>query len=124
MNHTMLAIAYALLAAAPFVMQLGLTLGAPWGRFTLGGRFPGSLPRAWRPVALVQAALLLALALIMLDWGDVITLPLPRIAFWLAFGLTVITTIANLATPSRPERMLWGPVTLGMSLCALGLAFT
>ena len=27
--------------------------------------------------------------------------------------------VANLITPSRPERLLWGPVTVGMFLCGL-----
>jgi hypothetical protein len=39
-----------------------------------------------------------------------------------ALALTVLTTIANIATPSRPERLLWGPVTLAMSAAAFGLA--
>jgi len=32
-----------------------------------------------------------------------------------------LTTLANLATPSRPERLLWGPVTVLMSLCLIGV---
>lgn len=122
MTASTLAICYAVLACLPLSMQISLTFGAPLGRFTVGGRFPGRLPAAWRALALVQAALLAALAVVMLDRGGVLRLDLPELAFWLALALTGLTTLANIATPSRPERLLWGPVTLAMSAAALGLA--
>jgi len=53
-----LAFAYAGLAMLPVLMHLANAAGAPLGRLTVGGRFPGRLPPVWRALALVQAALL------------------------------------------------------------------
>ncbi|GAA6202926.1 hypothetical protein [Aquicoccus sp. SU-CL01552] len=122
MTPTTLAISYAALAGFPTAMHIALAAGAPLGRFTIGGRFPGRLPGPWRALALVQASLLLAMACAMLDRGGVLRLGLPDAAFWTALALTVLTTIANVATPSRPERLLWGPVTLAMTAAAIGIA--
>lgn len=38
--------------------QMALALGAPWGKFTLGGRWRGSLPLAVRLIPLLSVALL------------------------------------------------------------------
>ena len=122
MTPTILAISYAALAGRPTAMHIALAAGAPLRRFTIGERFPsrwpGPGPGPWRALALalVQASLLLAMACAMLDRGGVLRLGLSDVAFWTA--LTVLTTIANVATPSRPERLLWGPVTLAMTAAA------
>lgn len=113
------AILYALLTAAPFGMQLGLAAGAPWGHLTLGGVNPGRLPPKLRKTAIIQAALLAAMAVTMLGRAGVLDLPLSPWAGWLALALTAMTMVANLITPSRPERLLWGPVTVGMFLSGL-----
>lgn len=122
MQPAVFAIAYAALAALPVAMQLGLAAGAPWGRFTVGGRFPGRLPPLWRVLALVQAALLLGMAAAMLDRAGAMDLGLPSSVFRLAVGLTVATLVANAASPSRPERLLWTPVTAAMAAAALAIA--
>ncbi|TCS63854.1 hypothetical protein EDD52_106122 [Primorskyibacter sedentarius] len=122
MSAQTLAIIYAALAALPMAMHIALSLGAPLGRITVGGRFSGRLPCAWRGLALVQAALLLAMGCAVLDRGGVLSTELPDAAFWLALALTLLTALANGITPSRPERMLWGPVTFAMSVAAIGVA--
>lgn len=109
-----LALTYAALATLPATMHIALAAGAPWGRFTVGGRFPGRLPPTWRALALVQAALLGMMAAVVLDRGGVIEASLPTALFWPVVALTVLTCLANNISPSRPERRLWGPVTLGM----------
>jgi hypothetical protein len=121
MSDIAFALAYAGLAALPTAMQLALAAGAPLGRFTVGGRFPGRLPGPWRGLALVQAGLLVCMALVVLGHAGLIGLGLPRWAIWPVLGLTLLTTLANLATPSRPERLLWGPVTVLMSLGLIGV---
>nr|WP_272490853.1 hypothetical protein [Mesobacterium pallidum] len=103
-------------------MQLALAAGAPLGRYTLGGRFPGRLPPAFRALALVQAALLAAMALAVLARAGIGPVVLPGWTFRATLGLTALTTLANLATPSVPERRLWGPVTLAMLGAALVVA--
>lgn len=120
MPDTVYAIAYAGLAALPTAMQLALAAGAPLGRFSVGGRFPGRLPGPWRGLALVQACVLVGMALVVLARAGLIGLALPGWVIWPVLGVTLLTTLANFATPSRPERLLWGPVTLLMSLCLIG----
>ncbi len=121
MSEPIFVLAYAGLAALPVAMQLALAAGAPLGRFTIGGRFPGRLPGLWRGLALVQAGLLAGLALVVLGDAGLIRSGLPGWSIWPVLGLTLLTTLANLATPSRPERLLWGPVTVLMSACLIGV---
>jgi hypothetical protein len=123
MSAQTLAFAYAALATFPIAMQLAVALGAPLGRFTVGGRFPGRLPVPWRWLALLQAGILLAMSCAVLDRSGAITLGLPAYGFWLALAMTGLTTIANAISPSRPERLLWTPVLLTMSAAAIGVAF-
>jgi hypothetical protein len=113
---------YAVLCAFPLAMQIGLALGAPWGRFANGGRHPGVLPRAWRALAVVQGGLLAAMAWVVLARGDVIAAEVPEALFRAALGLSILTAIANAISPSRPERLLWGPVTCAMAVCAVTIA--
>ena len=115
-----LAIAYAALAALPALMHLAVAAGAPLGRFTVGGRFPGRLPPAWRALALVQAALLGTMAGAVLARAGLGASPLAPL-FWPAFALTVLSLVANAASPSRPERLLWTPVIALMAAAALGV---
>jgi len=118
------AVFYAILAVPPAFMQLALAAGAPFGEYTLGGRWPGKLPHAMRPVALLQACILITMATAVLDRSGVIELGWPAAAWWLAFAMTVLTCIANLATPSRPERRVWGPITVAMLVCVLAVWLT
>ncbi|WP_372839895.1 hypothetical protein [Phaeovulum sp.] len=122
MTNQTLALLYAALAALPTAMQIALAAGAPLGRFTVGGRFAGRLPPIWRVLALVQAGVLAVMALVVLERGGALSTGLPRGLFWPVVGLTVLTCVANAASPSRGERRLWAPVTLGMVAAALGTA--
>ena len=122
MTATTLALVYAGLAALPLLMHLALAAGAPLGRYTVGGRFPGRLPPKWRGLALVQALLLAAMAAIVLRRADAVDFAGPGWPFWLVVGLTGTTCLANLATPSRPERIVWGPVTGLMFAAVIGVA--
>ena len=122
MTPTNAALVYAGLTALPLAMQLALAAGAPLGRFSVGGRFAGRLPPAWRILALVQGGVLAAMAVTVLDHGGVLAIGMTAGAIWVVFALTVLTLIANAASPSRPERLLWTPVTALMALAALGTA--
>ena len=115
-----LAFAYAGLAALPVMMHLSVAAGAPLGRFTVGGRFPGRLPPAWRALALVQAAVLGAMAGAVLARAGLGPIPLAPL-FWPATALTLLSLAANAASPSRPERLLWTPVLALMTAAALGV---
>lgn len=122
--ETAAATAYAVLAAFPMLAQVALALGAPWGRITLAGRWPGRLPPRLRLAALGQAAILAALSAVALDHAGVIGPRLPQGAIWLVAVVACITAVLNTITPSRIERLLWAPVTILMAAAALVLAFT
>lgn len=38
---------------------------------------------------------------------------------WLALAVTAVSLLANWASPSRPERWFWGPISLAMFACSL-----
>lgn len=118
-----LAVAYADLATLPVLMHLAVGAGAPLGRLTVGGRFPGRLPPVWRVLALAQAALLGAMAGAVLARAGIGAAQLAPM-FWPAFVLTLLSLAANAASPSRPERLLWTPVLFLMAAVALGVGVT
>ena len=120
---SILAWAYAALAALPFALQIALALGAPWARYSLGGRFDGALPGTWRPLALVQAGVLVLMALAVLTRGGALDLGWPSWTFWLTLALTGLTTLANAASRSPQERALWTPVAALMLALALVIAW-
>ena len=120
---TLAAFFYALAALLPTGMHLGLIAGRPWGHLTMGGKWPGVLPPRQRAMAGVQALILLLLIAVVLDRVGLIALGLPGSAFWTALVVTLLTNIANVITPSLPERRIWGPVTTIMSCAILWIAF-
>lgn len=116
---------YAVLIALVAAFQLALALGAPWGRFAMGGAFPGVFPPAMRVAALVQIALLVATALVMLSRAG-LALPRWRRASrplaWVVVGLLAVEVVLNLITPSGVERLVWAPVSILLFLAALRVA--
>jgi hypothetical protein len=108
---------FAALCLGVVVFQLCLIGGAPWGHLTQGGFHPGKLPipqpdrsrRFGLPDAGHGGSNPVG------GWGLAKLAALDRLG---TLGLTVLSAGMNLATPSRSERLLWGPVTLTM----LGLA--
>lgn len=107
------------------VFQLALAAGAPWGRLTLGGAFPGQLPRGMRVAAFVQALVLLLFIAIIAARAR---LMLPRwhaasrYLVWVVIAYTAAGTVLNAITPSTWERVLWLPVVLAMGVCAIVVA--
>ena len=111
------AIGFALLAAFAVLFQIALVVGAPWGELTLGGKFPGKLTAPLRLVAAVSGCLLTFFALVVLAKAGLIFPEWTHIsnwAIWIVVGYCVLGVIANAATPSRRERMLWLPLVAAM----------
>jgi hypothetical protein len=118
---------FAVVTAGVIAFQIGLALGAPWGAYAMGGRFPGRFPPAMRIGALVQAALLtLAVLIVLSDAGLIqpsVAGPFPWL-IWLVVGFSAISLVLNAVTPSAGERRIWLPVAVVMLLCSLSVALT
>ncbi len=124
-----------LLAAGAFVLltlvvcgfQVALILGAPWGEFTLGGRWRGRLPMAGRLIAAASIGILaLSGAVVAARAGlafPELRAPSHRLV-WVVVGYLVLGAIANAATPSRRERRIWLPVVTAMLALALSVALS
>jgi hypothetical protein len=111
------AIFFALLTALAVAFQLALACGAPWGEFTLGGKYRGQLPGAVRIVPIVSALLLAGFALIVLAraglaFGDLMAAS--RWSVWIVVAYCLVGCVANFFTPSRRERLLWFPIVVLM----------
>lgn len=116
---------FSTLIAVVVVFQLTLALGAPWGEMAMGGKFPRRLPLRMRIAALVQIAVLVFIALIVLTRAGVILdefSSLSKLAIWAVVVFSLIGTILNTITPSKKERMLWAPVTTVLLICATYVA--
>jgi hypothetical protein len=118
-------IVFLVLVGVAVLFQIALALGAPWGEYTLGGRYSGALPNRLRPAALAQALVLCLFAVIASARAGLI-LPdaqaISRIAIWLVAGFFVLGSLANLATPSRRERMVWAPVNILLLILSILIA--
>ena len=107
------------------LFQLALALGAPWGAYAMGGKFPGVFPPPMRIAALVQIALLAAIAGVVLTRAGVALTAWRPAASWLAWvvvGLMAVGVVLNLITQSRKERMIWAPVAIVLFLASLRVA--
>ena len=117
------AVAYGLICLVLCGFQAALVAGAPWGAYTQGGRVIGPLDARGRLMAFLSIPVLLFMGAAIVSAGSAGPFGWPRWTGWLALGFTVLTTVANWATPSGPERRLWGPVTLIMLACAVAALF-
>jgi hypothetical protein len=97
------------------LFQLALAFGAPWGEYTMGGRFPEKLPPKMRIAALVQIIILFVFSLIVFAKSGLAFsqfYPIAKIAIWFVVAFFVLGSILNLITPSKKERIIWGPVNI------------
>ncbi len=116
---------YLLLVGVLVLFQFALAAGAPWGHLAMGGKFPGRFPVGMRILSVVNAMIIAAMGWIVASRAGQFTFmayDFPAWVIWLVVAFGVLAMIANLATPSKPERALWGPVTVVMLLCTLVVA--
>jgi hypothetical protein len=120
-----------LLAAAAFTailtalaaFQVALVAGAPLGHFAWGGQ-DRVLPRDKRTGSVVAVLLYAGFALLGLERsGAVDLLPagadtIVRIAMWVVAAYLAVGILLNLASRSKPERYVMGPIAA--VLAALG----
>ena len=126
MNMTVVAaLIYTMATAGVVAFQIGLALGAPWGAYAMGGAFPGRFPPRLRVAAVVQAIMLIALAIVVLAFAGLMLPGLVQAApwlIWLAVAFSAIAAVLNTITRSVGERRLWAPVTYVMLVCSLVVA--
>ncbi len=106
------------------IFQLGLALGAPWGKVAWGGQNPGVLPTGLRVASglaavvvypLIALFVLVSAQRIEADWLPATGNP----GMWVLVGLFGLGTIANLASRSKPERP-WALASLALAAtCAV-----
>jgi hypothetical protein len=121
------AVVFALVTTGIIAFQLALALGARWGSYAMGGKFPGRYPPAMRAAALAQAALLALLAVVVLSKAELV---LPSVSqalpslIWLAVAFSAVSVALNSITPSSGERRLWVPVAVVMLVSSLAVALS
>ena len=119
------ALSFAVVSSGVIAFQLALALGAPWGRYAMGGAFPGRFPPAMRIAAIVQAVLIGLLAVSVLSAAGLV---LPEIAAtfpWLAWVAVVVSAVAvvlNAISRSAGERRIWVPVATVLLVSSLLVA--
>ena|SRR5689334_17843995 len=109
------ALLYAVICTGVVAFQIALAAGAPWGAYAMGGAVPGQFPPALRIAALVQAALIVGMAAIVLSRAGLILVGWSRVSHWLVWvvvAVTAVSLVLNLITPSAGEQVLWAPVLL------------
>jgi hypothetical protein len=121
------AILFAIVTFGAIVFQIALALGAPWGRYAMGGAFPGRLPTAVRVAAVVQAVVLGLLATVVLANAGLVDIPVVRDLpwlIWVAVAFSAVSLVLNAISRSAGERRIWVPVALVMLGSSLVVALT
>ena len=116
---------YLLLTGVVVLFQLALAAGAPWGHLAMGGKYPGQFPAKMRVLSVFNAAILLAMGGVVATRAGLILPDVSDLSVWAIWIVVVfvgLSAVANLATPSKPERALWGPVSIVKVICALIVA--
>ena len=108
------------------VFQIALASGAPWGEYAYGGTKTGKLPTGFRINSVVSAFVMLAISghyLAQLGvFEPVLDSAGNSVMNWVLVGFTGLAALANNATRSKKERMVWGIPTILMFLAALAVA--
>jgi hypothetical protein len=108
------------------VFQIALASGAPWGEYAYGGTKTGKLPTGFRINSVVSAFVMLAISghyLAQLGvFEPILDTAGNSVVNWVLVGFTGLSALANNATRSKKERMVWGIPTIVMFLAALAVA--
>ena len=116
-----------LLTLGVALFQFTLALGASLGRYAWGGRFPATHPPAARVASAVAGMVLLLVAGL---YAGIVGLLPPLVgpagrllSIRVLTGLFALSTVGNLASRSRHERLVFTPIT-AMLLFANGVLLT
>ena len=112
--ETISAIIFTVFTGIVILFQGCLAAGLPWGKASMGGKYPGKYPPKMRIVAVINMILLSFIATIVLSEADLMFPQLKTISsigIWFVVVFFFIGTIMNSITPSKIER-IWAPVAL------------
>ena len=119
------AFGYAVISGGVVAFQIALAAGAPWGAYAMGGASPGQYPPGLRIAAVVQAAIVVLMAAVVLSRAGV-ALPAwsraSRRLVWLVVVVGAASLVLNLVTPSAGERLVWAPVAFLLLACSVLVA--
>lgn len=124
MTETWSAIIFSALTGIVIIFQACLAAGAPWGRASMGGRYPGKYPPKMRAIAILNMIILAFMAAVVLSEAKLMFPQLNAIsgvAIWIVVVFFVFGTIMNSITPSKIER-IWAPVALMQLITSLVIA--
>jgi len=113
---------YAFFSLIVIAFQLALAAGAPWGKISMGGKYPGVYPKQMRIAAIVMSVFFLLLTSIVgirAGWLETNLFELSRIAIWVVVAINGLGLLMNLITPSKWERIIWAPVCLVLLYCSV-----
>ena len=122
----MFSILGAVLFGVIVIMTVLVACGLPLGEFTMGGQHK-ILPKKFRVVAVISAAIQVFAMIIILQAGGFISLWLPftvtkYICFFFAAYLS-LNTIMNMISKSRKEKYVMTPLSLIAGICFWITAF-
>lgn len=109
------------------ILQVGLMLGAPWGKMAMGGKFGDVFPPRLRVSAGLQLVIILFSLLVVLTRGNIILEPyyaFSRTAIWFVVALYLLSSILNIITSSKAERMLGAPAAITLFVSSLLVALS
>ena len=109
------------------LFQLALALGAPWGEYAMGGKYPGKFPPKIRVAAVIQLVILVFFGIIGMIRSGLISSPFYDFStkgIWFVVGFFVLGTLMNSITPSKKERNIWAPITFILLLSSLRIALS
>ena len=124
MNESQAAIIFAILTGIVMIFQGCLALGLPWGKASMGGKYPGKYPPKMKVVAIINMVILGLFVAIVLSKSDLLFPQLKlisNIGIWFIVAFMFIGTVLNTITRSKIER-IWAPVALFQLITSLIIA--
>ncbi len=117
----------AVLLVGVAVFQAALAGGAPLGAMAWGGTREGRLPTPMRLGSAAAVIVLIFAALVVLAQAGVLSWsPVPSGALgavtWVIAGFMVLNTLGNVASKSRAERLVFGPITAVLAVLCIIVA--
>jgi len=120
-------LAFCALLGALAVFQMLLILGLPLGRFAWGGQH-AVLPARLRVGSAAAIVVYAVFAVVALDRGGLIPiLPTPVIAvvaMWVIAAYLLFSLLPNLASKSKPEKLVMVPLSLLLTALAVVIALS